>query len=114
MPHTDECLEPAANQAIESVMLDRLMSTANRMASAAGIKDVAKVSYVLDIDLDYFRTKQAASPGNAGVFHELLRNAIAITIATEPEFVRMERLDDVTSQYTLDLVLRHVNEALAP
>lgn len=113
MPHNDDCLELAANQAIESVMLHRLIDTANGMARSADIEDVTKVPDVLDIDLDYFRTKLAVSPRDPKVFHELLRNAVVITIATEPKFVRMERLDDVTSEYALERVLHHIEQALS-
>ncbi len=113
MPHNDDCLELAANQAIESVMLHRLIATANGMARSADIEAVTKVPYVLDIDLDYLRTTVAVSPRDARVFHELLRNAVAITIATEPKFVRMERLDDVTSEYALEKVLQHIEQALS-
>jgi hypothetical protein len=113
MPHNDDCLGLAANQAIESVMLHRLIDTANGMARSADIEDVIKVPYVLDIDLDYFRTKLAVSPRDPKVFHELLRNAVAITIATEPKFVLMERLDDVTSEYALERVVHHIEQALS-
>jgi len=111
MPHTDDCSKPMAKQAIESVMLEQMITKANRMAAAADIEDVVKVPYVLDIDLDYFRTKAGLSPVDARVFHDLIRNAVAITIATEPRFVRMERFDDVTSDYALEKVLEHIDEA---
>jgi hypothetical protein len=113
MPHNDDCVEPAANQAIESVMLQRLIDTANSIALSADIADVTKVPYVLDIDLDYFRTKAAVLPKDPKVFHQLIRDAVAITIATEPEFVRMERIDDTTSGYALENILQHIDQALS-
>ena len=112
MPHDDDCLKPSADQAIESVMLEQLIKTANNMACAAEIEDVTGVSYVLDIDLDYFRTKDALSPKDATIFHGLIRNAVAVTIATEPKFVLMERLDSVTSNYSLEKIIQHIAVAL--
>lgn len=114
IPHDDDCLKPAADQGIESVMLECLIGKANVMAQAAGIEDITKVPYVLDIDLDYFRTKDALSPKNATIFHELIRNAVAITIATEPSYVRSERIDDdLISEFSLERVLKHIDQALS-
>ncbi len=114
VPHDDDCMKPAADQGIESVMLERLIGKANAMARAAGLEDITQVPYVLDIDLDYFRTKDALRPKDATVFHHLIRNAVAITIATEPDYVRTERLErDLTSDYSLERILEHIGSALS-
>ena len=93
-------------------MLNRLLNRANDMARCAGISDILAEPYVLDIDLDYFATKDALSPGDATTFHRLIANAIAITIATEPSFVSSLRLDGLlTSEYALSRVLEHVESS---
>jgi len=113
-PHTDSCIRPFADQAIESTMLRRLIETANTMARAVRLEDVTAVPFVLDIDLDYFRTIASLSPADGSVFHGLIRNAVAITIATEPRFVEALRLDpELTSDYSLARLREHVDKALS-
>ena len=42
--------------------------------------------FVLDLDLDLFRSEEATSPRSGSVFHDIVREACAITIAEEPSF----------------------------
>ncbi len=40
-------------------------------------------TYILDIELEYFRSEKAIDPADPATFYRLLRNAVAVTIATE-------------------------------
>lgn len=109
-----ECERHQADQVIESAALERLISRANDMASPIGIVSVLNTPYVLDIDLDYFRTMKALSPKDARLFYEIIRNALAITIATEPHYLISGRLDrSLTSDVALEAMLNHIRKALA-
>jgi hypothetical protein len=46
-----------------------------------------KTPYVLDIDLDYFKTKKSLHPENSGLFQRLIQGAIGITVAEEAGWV---------------------------
>ena len=102
-----------ADQAIESVMLRQLVTRANLMAATIGIADICDQPYVLDIDLDYFRTMDSLTPKDPSAFHELVKKARAITIATEPSFVTKLRLEDeLTADFALARVTEQINLAL--
>jgi hypothetical protein len=60
--HGDDCYRLHANQAIESVMLNQLITIANTMAASAAIGSITAIPYVLDIDLDYFRSISSLRP----------------------------------------------------
>ncbi len=51
------------------------------------------VPYILDIDLDCFKGAESVAPGNPSVFLELIRNACAITVSRERDWVRLLNLD---------------------
>ncbi len=50
----------------------------------------------LDLDLDWFLTARAARPERAGRFRELIARAVGITVALEPEWVRLLALPGET------------------
>lgn len=105
---------PFADQAIESVMLKQLISRANSLAGSMDIPDLREQAFVLDIDLDYFRTMDSLAPKDPSAFHELIRRAKAITIATEPSFVKTLGLEDkLTADFALARVTEHIDSALA-
>jgi hypothetical protein len=80
-------------------MLDWLIHNANSMAQSANIDSIVEGPYVLDLDLDYFRTLKSLSPDDSVVFYRLIRNAVGITIATGANYVKQTRLDeDLTSE----------------
>lgn len=112
--HGDECTRLHADQVIESIMLDRLVATANTIAAPTGIQSIVTSPYVLDIDLDYFRSIKSLSPEDATTFHRLIADCVAMTIATEPNYVKELRIDDsLTSELALHGVLKHVENALS-
>lgn len=61
--------------------------------------------YILDIDLDYFTTKNSILPKNINVFSKLVKNAEIITIAKESDCVDLCSQGNVTSEYLLEKLL---------
>jgi len=113
--HDDECLILHANQAIESIYLKDQLRKIYRMNITSGLGRLTKKTppYILDIDLDYFRTKKAISPDDTTIFYELIKNASAITIAEEPSCVKQFRLESsLSSNFLLKSLLRHIENAL--
>ncbi len=51
------------------------------------------VPYILDIDLDCFKGERSIAPGSPDVFLALIRNAAAVTISRERDWVRLLNLD---------------------
>ena len=50
--------------------------------------------YILDIDMDYFKTQQSLRPSSRSVIRQLVKGAIGVTIAQESEWVRRLYLDE--------------------
>lgn len=71
-------------------------------------------NYILDIDCDYFNSEESLKPKNIDVFIRLLKNAKCITIALEPECVKICRLKDskLTSDVILDNLIKIIKSAL--
>jgi hypothetical protein len=112
--HGDDCYRLQANQVLESVMLDQLIATGNLMAVPTGVQSIADIPFVLDIDLDYFRSIKSLSPEDTTTFYRLIRDSVAITIATEPNFVKDLRIDDdLTSDLARAAVMAHIQGALS-
>lgn len=59
----------------------------------------AGIPYILDIDLDCFKGTRSITPKDPTVFRELVRNAAAITICRERDWVRLLNLDFGKLQY---------------
>ena len=96
-PHDEECELAHANQIIETVYLDSQLAEGMPMAQSAEAASMESEPYILDIDLDVFRTWKAVRPDDPTTFQRLIRNAIAITIATEQECVKNGWLDDASA-----------------
>ncbi|HXC02342.1 MAG TPA: hypothetical protein VNU49_06795 [Opitutaceae bacterium] len=112
-PHTEECRRPHADQAIETVFLDHKLEYCDEMIASLGYRSIFERPYILDIDLDYFQTKAALSPCGPNAFYRLIRGAAAVTIALEPRFVRLVRIDeDLESDFCFDRVKKHCEAAL--
>ncbi|MCQ9635653.1 UPF0489 family protein [Chryseobacterium sp. WG23] len=68
--------------------------------------DVWIDNFILDIDLDYFKTKKSISPENVDFFKYLIKRCKAITIATEPTFVDyLKEEEDLNSEYLLEKLI---------
>lgn len=111
---TEEYNRRHADIAIESDYLDAKMEVIDRMSLSCVQNSFRERDYILDIDLDYFRTEKSARPDDARTFYRLIRNAKAITIATEPDFIGYEKLDgeNISSETLLPEIISHIHTAL--
>ena len=66
------------------------------------------------MDLDYFQTDKSIEPSDTTTFYELIKAARAITVATEPYWVRRRWLDETSasSDNLLEKLMRHFRAAL--
>ncbi len=115
-PYDDECAVHHASEIIETRYLDDQLRRGAEIARSLGMEDLEREPYILDIDLDAFHTKRAIEPEDPSTFYRLIRNAIAITIATEAECVDELWLDDdciLDSDDLLSKVIDHIDVALA-
>lgn len=113
-PHNDQCVIDVSNQAIESVYLNEKINTIRAMSETSGLGGITNRPYILDIDLDYFRTARSVIPHDATTLYDLIRGATAITIAKETTCVENLRLEgeSITSEYLLNAILQHVTTAI--
>lgn len=111
---SEEEIRQHSDLAIESEYLNAKLKVVNEICRAIGQPDFMKGNYILDIDLDYFRTERSVAPKDTQTFYELIRNAQVITIAMEPYFVVQERLngETITSDFLLPRLLEHIRKAL--
>ncbi|WP_109479890.1 UPF0489 family protein [Paraburkholderia sp. C35] len=112
--HNDRCVRARYDGVLESTYLDHELATLTRMAQADGVLGPEAEPYILDIDLDYFHTEKAIEPDDPTTFYRLVQNALAITIATEPECVRELRLgrSKITADSLLDRMQQHIVTAM--
>jgi len=85
--YDDECAVHHALEIIEAPYLDDQLRRIGEITLTLGLPNIESLPYILDIDLDAFHSFKAANPHDASTFHRLIRGALAITIATEPEWV---------------------------
>lgn len=114
-PHNDDCLVQQSNEIIETRYLDDQLARGAEISRCIGLPHIEAAPYILDIDLDAFHTRKAISPHDPTTFYRLIRNAVAITIATEAECVKDEWLDGEDQMDTAELLnalLTHVEQAL--
>lgn len=83
--HDEECRIRRADSSIEDFFL------VDAIGRAKSFKSSFFDNYILDIDCDYFNTEKSLYPENLEVFKRLIRNAELITIALEPECVKICR-----------------------
>ena len=114
-PHDDECALTHANQVLESTYLTDQLQRARELATSVGIPDLEESPYILDIDLDFFHTRRALAPSSPETFNNLIRRAMAITIAKEPGCTADLWLDNHPAdiQIILDQLLAHIQRACA-
>ncbi len=109
--HDDDCFRRHADHVIEGRLIrPRVKKILKRVG-----RRFDTFPYILDIDLDVFRTRKSAAPEDEETFHDLIRHATAITIAREPGCVESLRLDGETITAT-DLegaLLDHIERACA-
>lgn len=113
--YDDECSIHHALEIIETKYLEDQLRRINELTSKRKIAQIESFPYLLDIDLDAFHSMQAANPKDPYTFYRLIRGAVAITIATEPECVEDEWQDEnnePSADKLLTIVLNHINTAM--
>lgn len=113
MPHNDDCVVEHGNMIIESIYLDDQLARGAEMSRCVGIDHLESQPYILDIDLDAFHSRQAIDPADRTTFYRLIRNAVAITVATEAECVEELKFDGeaIDADFLLARVLEHIQAA---
>lgn len=114
MPHNDDCVVEHGNMVIESIYLDDQLTRGTEMSRSVGIDHLEAQPYILDIDLDVFHSRQAIEPADRTTFYRLIRNAVAITVATEAECVEDLKFDGETidAEFLLARLMEHIKAAL--
>lgn len=114
-PHDVACHVKLSNEFIEAKYLDDQLARGAEISTCIGLADLEAAPYILDIDLDAFHTRQAISPQDPSTFYRLVKNAVAITIATEAECVKIGWLDVNDQMSATDLLndlLVHLDNAI--
>lgn len=70
--------------------------------------------YILDIDLDVFKGEKSIHPDDPSCFYQLIRDAEAITISRERDWVRLLNLDygKLQYKYFLECLYSHIEAAV--
>ena len=86
------------------------------MSRCVGIDHLESQPYILDVDLDPFDSRKAIEPAAPETVYRPIRNAMAITVATEAECVDGLKFDDepIDAEMLLDRLMTHIHEALNP
>lgn len=114
-PHNDDCVTRHALEIIEARYLEDQLTRGSEISRCFGLSNLEAGPYILDIDLDAFHSRKAITPDDPSTLHRLIRNATAISIATEPECVKelWQDVDDrMDSDELLAEMLRHIDAAL--
>lgn len=114
-PHNDDCLVRQSDEIIEARYLDDQIARGSEISRCFGLPNIEAAPFVLDIDLDAFHTRRAIKPEDPSTFYRLIKNAVAITVATEAECVEEEWLDEeaqMNSDELLQELFGHINKAL--
>lgn len=114
MPHNDDCVVEHGNMIIESIYLDDQLARGAEMSRCVGIDHLEAQPYILDIDLDAFHSRQAIEPVDRTTFYRLIRNAVAITVATEAECVDELKFDGeaIDADFLLARLVEHIKAAI--
>ncbi len=88
----------------------QLVRWTNAIESLTG-QYLEEMSYILDIDLDFFRTQESVHPKDPAEFLRLVRNASLITVAREPQCVRDGCLEG--EELTAEYVWKHLESLIA-
>lgn len=114
-PHNDDCVTQHALEIIEARYLEDQLARGSEISRCFGLPNLEAASYILDIDLDAFHCRKAITPDDPSTLHRLIRNATAITIATEPECVKElwhDEEDRMDADELLAELMRHIDAAL--
>lgn len=114
MPHNDDCVVEHGNMIIESIYLDDQLARGAEMSRCVGIAHPEAEPYILDIDLDTFHSQRAIEPADRTIFYRLIRNAVAITVASEAECVDELKFDGevIDANILLARLMEHIKAAV--
>ena len=114
--HDRECARLGANAALETSFLANRLAILDKMAKCNQLGHYREPgAYILDIDLDYFRTCRSVAPQDHSLFFSLVRGAVAITVAREAGCVAKLALDDgLNSRWLEGKLFELLGEALKP
>jgi len=115
-PHNDSCRIPHFNQCLESVFWEHKLGIMEEMNSKLINRGVFLRDYILDIDLDYFHTRESISPSDANIFYSIINKSKFITITKEEDFIqewaRVCKYDEnLEVDYLLEKLLKHIDYA---
>ncbi len=115
MPHNDDCVIEHGNMILESDYLDDQLVRGVEMSRCVGMPNLEALPYILDIDLDAFHSRRAIAPADPSTFYRLIRNARALTVATEAQCVDELKFDDepIDAEMLLERLLEHIEVATA-
>ena len=114
-PHNDDCVTRHALEIVEARYLEDQLVRGSEISRCFGLPNLEAAPYILDFDLDAFHSRKAITPDDPSTLHRLIRNAVAITIATEPECVEElwhDEDDRMGSAELLAELMRHIDAAL--
>lgn len=114
-PHNDDCVTRHALEIVEARYLEDQLARGSEISRCFGLQNLEVAPYILDIDLDAFHSRKAITPDDPSTLHRLIRNAVAITIATEPECVDElwhDENDRMDSNELLAELMLHIEAAL--
>lgn len=78
---------PMPDNVLETAFLAERLQDFDDIVQAFDEPLLRDAPFILDIDLDYFNTLRAVRPEAAELIRALAREAVMVTVATEPEFV---------------------------
>ena len=114
-PHNDDCVTRHALEIVEARYLEDQLARGAEISRYFELPNLEAAPYILDIDLDAFHSRKSITPDDPSTFHRLIKNAVAITIATEPECVEElwhDEDDRMDSDELLAELMRHIEAAL--
>jgi hypothetical protein len=114
-PHSDACFARQSDEIIETRYLDDQLQRGAEISRCIGLDHLEAKRYILDIDLDAFHSRKAINPDNPSTFYRLIKNAVAITVATEAACVEEEWLDEDDTMDVDELLaelLAHIDRAV--
>lgn len=112
-PHNDQCLVDHADQALEDIYIKDKMTSIRQMAQTTGLGMPESTPFILDIDLDYFRTAHSIEPEQTQELYALIRNSVGITIARECTCVEMLKFsgENIDCNMLEIAMLEHIRKA---
>lgn len=115
LPHNDDCVTRHALEIVEARYLEDQLVRGAEISRCFGLPHLEAAPYILDIDLDAFHSRKAITPDDPSTLHRLIKNALAVTIATEPECVYdlwHDEGDRMDSSELLAELIKHIEAAL--